>query len=59
MVANDVQGILISDGKTGALIINGPEIENVKFGGKTYNVENDTPPLGNTFSSLSSLNLRA
>ena len=54
-VLNDVQGILISDGKTGALIINGPEIENVKFGGKTYNVENDTPPLGNTFSSLSSL----
>ena len=54
-VLNDVQGILISDGKTGALVINGSEIEKVKFGGKTYNIATDEPPLGNTFSSLSSL----
>ena len=54
-VLNDVEGILISDGKTGTLVIKGSEIENVKFGGKTYNIENDNPPLGNSFSSLSSL----
>ena len=54
-ILDDVQGILISDGTTGALVINSGEIENVKFGGKTYNIENDDPPLGNTYSSLSSL----
>ena len=54
-ILDDVQGILISDGTTGALVINSSEIENVKFGGKTYNIEKDDPPLGNTFSSLSNL----
>ena len=54
-ILDDVQGILISDGTTGALVINSSEIENVKFGGKTYNIENDPPPLGYTFSSLSNL----
>ena len=54
-ILDDVQGILISDGETSALVINGAEIENVKFGGKTYNVENDPSPMGYTYSSLSSL----
>ena len=54
-ILDDVQGILISDGTTGALVINSSEIENVKFGGKTYNIENDDPPIGYTFSSLSNL----
>ena len=54
-ILDDVQGILISDGTTGALVMNSAEIENVKFGGKTYNIENDNPPMGYTYSSLSSL----
>ena len=54
-ILDDVQGILISDGKTAALVINSGEIENVKFGGKTYNIENDDLPMGYTFSSLSNL----
>ena len=52
-ILDDVQGILISDEETSALVINGAEIENVKFGGKTY-TEND-PAMGDTYSSLSSL----
>ena len=54
-ILDDVQGILISDGTTGALLINSSEIENVKFDGKTYNIEKDDPPLGYTSSSLSNL----
>ena len=57
-ILDDVQGILISDGTTGALVINSAEIENVKFGGKTYNIENDNPPLGYTFHLYLVWNLR-
>ena len=53
-ILDDVQGILISDGKTGALVINGDEIEKVKLGGKTY-IKPDEPDLKYSFSSLSSL----
>ena len=53
-ILDDVQGILISDEKTGALVLNGSEIEKVKFGGKTY-IQPDQPNIENSFSSLSSL----
>ena len=53
-ILDDVQGILISDGKTGALVINAFEIEKVKFGGKTF-IKPDEPDIKYSFSSLSSL----
>ena len=53
-ILDDVQGILISDGKTGVLVINGDEIEKVKLGGETY-IKPDEPDLEYSFSSLSSL----
>ena len=53
-ILDDVQGIFISDGKTGALVIKGSEIEKVKFGGKTY-IQPDAPNVDITYSSLSNL----